>query len=202
MIPLVDRAIGFAARAHKGQKRKIGNVPYIAHPVGVAMLLQEMDCDETVIAAGLLHDTVEDTAVTLEEIHQEFGSEVAAIVAGCSEPPKRTVDWESRKLHMIRSLRDAPIAVKLVAATDKYHNLSHTLYNERINGPDIWKKFGRGKEQQAWYYRSVMDSLIDNVEDPDCYPIFSKLSTIIVELFNGVPSWSPADIGKYQPPIL
>ena len=52
MISLVDRAIGFAALAHDGQRRKSGKVPYIAHPVGVAMILQQMGCDETIVTAG------------------------------------------------------------------------------------------------------------------------------------------------------
>ena len=72
MFSLVDRAIGFAARAHEGQRRKTGNVPFIAHPVGVAMLLLEMGCADEVVAAGLLHDTVEDTKVSIDDIRQQF----------------------------------------------------------------------------------------------------------------------------------
>lgn len=191
MLSLVDRAIGFAARAHNGQKRKTGNVPYIAHPVAVAMILQEMGCDETIIAAGLLHDTVEDTGVTLDEIRQQFGDEVADIVAGCTEPSKRKMIWEERKLHTIRALRDAPLAVKLVAASDKYHNLIHTRYTEGQIGAFLWKVFGRGKEQQAWYYRSVLESLKANVDDIEDYPIFAKLEKVVDELFAGVRSQPP-----------
>lgn len=191
MIDLVDRAIGFAARAHQRQQRKIGDVPYIAHPVAVGMILLRMGCDETIVAAGLLHDTVEDTAVTIEEIRQLFGAEVGDIVAGCTEPPKKRNRWETRKLYMIESLRDAPLAVKLVSAADKYHNLSHTRYNERLHGPVVWKKFGRGKEEQAWYYRSVLASLVANTPEADSYPIFAMLSSIIEELFDGVVSNPP-----------
>ena len=191
MIDLVDRAIGFAARAHHGQKRKTGDMPYIAHPVAVGMILQRMGCEETVVAAGLLHDTVEDTPVTIEDIRRHFGDEVAAIVAGCTESPKRGVRWETRKQRMIDSLRAAPMAVKLVSAADKYHNLSHTLYNERLQGQAVWKAFGRGKEQQAWYYRSVLDSILENAEGSDQYPIFGLLSDIIDELFDDVIARSP-----------
>ncbi len=191
MIDLVDRAIGFAARAHQGQQRKTGDVPYIAHPVAVAMILQRMDCAETIVAAGLLHDVVEDTSVTLKDVRRHFGDEVAEIVAGCTELPKNRNRWETRKLFMIESLRDAPLAVKLVAAADKYHNLSHTLYNERMNGPSVWKSFGRGKEQQAWYYRSVLDSLLANTPETESYPIFGLLSAIIDELFDGMVARPP-----------
>lgn len=191
MFSLVDRAIGFAARAHDGQRRKTGNVPFIAHPVGVAMLLLEMGCSDEVVAAGLLHDTVEDTRVSIEDIRKEFGDEVAEIVAGVTEPPKKRENWESRKLHTIHSLRNASLSVKLVAAADKYHNLIHTIYTENHIGQSIWNRFGRGKEQQAWYYRSVYDSLIRNVDDLDRYPIFAKLESAIEELFAGIPSQAP-----------
>ncbi|MGD2076846.1 MAG: HD domain-containing protein [Chloroflexota bacterium] len=186
MIDIVDRAIGFAARAHNGQQRKTGDVPYIAHPMGVAMILQRMGCEPTVVAAGLLHDTVEDTSVTLDEIRLLFGDEVADIVAGCTELPKKKNRWETRKRHMIASLRDASLEVKLVAAADKYHNLSHTLYTERTRGSSLWKRFGRGKEQQAWYYRSVLESLLANIPQPERYPIFGMLAEVIDELFNDV----------------
>ena len=191
MFSLVDRAIGFAARAHEGQRRKTGNVPFIAHPVGVAMLLSEMGCSDEIVAAGLLHDTVEDTQVSIEDIRKEFGEEVANIVAGVTEPPKKRGNWESRKLHTIHSLRDAPLSVKLVAAADKYHNLIHTIYTEKHIGQSIWKRFGRGKEQQAWYYRSVYASLVCNVADLERYPIFAKLESAIEELFAGIASQAP-----------
>lgn len=191
MIDLVDRAIGFAARAHSGQQRKIGDVPYIAHPVAVAMILQGMGCDKAVVAAGLLHDTVEDTPVTLQEIRRQFGDEVANIVDGCTELPKRKNKWAARKRHMIASLRDAPLSVKLVSAADKYHNLSHTLYTERTQGTAIWRKFGQGKDRQAWYYRSVLDSLLANLEPPERYPIFGMLAEVIDELFGDVTARPP-----------
>jgi len=190
-ISLIDKAIGFAARAHKGQPRKIGGVPYIAHPVGVAFILQQMGCHETVVAAGLLHDTVEDTKVTPEEIQRNFGDEVAYIVAGCTELPKERNNWESRKLHMIRTLADAPISVKLVAAADKYHNLSHSLYNSRDGSRSMWGRFGRGIEQQAWYYRKVSESILSNNPDPERYPIFQQLLDVVDDLFQGIPSKAP-----------
>lgn len=166
-------------------------MPFIAHPVGVALILQEMGCHETVVAAGLLHDTVEDTKVTPDDIRQNFGDEVADIVAGCTEPPKKGDNWESRKMHLIRTLTDAPMSVKLVAATDKYHNLSHTLQNLRSEGSSVWKRFGRGPEQQAWYYRTVLVSILTNIPEPAPYPIFGQLSDVIDELFEGIPSKAP-----------
>jgi (p)ppGpp synthase/HD superfamily hydrolase len=194
MVTVVDRAIGFAARAHEGQRRKIGKVPYVAHPFAVAMILQQMGCDETIVAAGLLHDTVEDTRITLDDIRLEFGDEVADIVAGCTEPPKKGVPWEARKMHTIHTLREAPLSVKLVTATDKYHNLVHTLNSRTEMGASVWKKFGRGKEQQAWYFRTVLESITANVPDQNQYPIFARLGAVIDELFTGIQSEPPESV--------
>lgn len=186
-ISLVDRAIGFAARAHAKQHRKTGvAMPYIAHPFGVAMILQQMGCDETVVAAGLLHDVIEDTNVTSGEIRVLFGDEVAKIVVLCTELPKKDHTWEERKVDMIESLKEASMEVKLVAAADKYHNLNHTLANFREQGEGVWKRFGRNMETQAWYYHSVYESITVNVPNPDLYPIFERLRQVIDELFRDI----------------
>jgi (p)ppGpp synthase/HD superfamily hydrolase len=190
MLPLIDMAIDFAARAHEGQRRKSDNVPYIAHPVAVAMILQRMACSPEIIAAGLLHDTVEDTAVTLDEIRATFGEAVAAIVAGCTEPGKHN-SWESRKSHTVEHLRSASLAVKLVAAADKYHNLTGTVRQREFAGAAVWDRFNRGVEQQAWYYRSVAASLLANVAEPERYPIFADLTHLVERVFAGVPSQPP-----------
>ena len=186
-ILLVDRAIGFAARAHAKQRRKTGYaMPYIAHPFAVAMILQQMGCGEIVVAAGLLHDVIEDTEVTLTEIRDLFGDEVAKIVAFCTELPKKNHSWEERKVQMIESLKEAPIEAKLVASADKYHNLNHTLANFRDQGEGVWKRFGQNMETQAWYYHSVFESITVNVPNLDLYPIFESLRQVIDELFRDI----------------
>ena len=85
---LYEKAIEFAAKAHQGQMRKGQDVPYIVHPFTVSAILKEQNCDEHVIIAGLLHDTVEDTAVSLESLRFDFGDQIADLVAICTEPDK------------------------------------------------------------------------------------------------------------------
>ena len=191
-ISLIDRAIGFAATAHRCQKRKTSKkMPYITHPFGVAIILQQMGCSETVVAAGLLHDTVEDTPVTIEQIRSKFGEEVASIVAGCTEPAKKNDNWEERKTHMIESLREASLEIKLVVAADKYHNLNLTLASSKTLSKDVWKPFGRPEKQQAWYYRNVYESILANLPSSEEYAIFKQLGKVINELFDGVASSPP-----------
>jgi (p)ppGpp synthase/HD superfamily hydrolase len=189
---LIDRAIGYAARAHEGQQRKAGNIPYIAHPVAVAMSLQAMGCGETVIAAALLHDTVEDTAVTLADLRAVFGDEVAEIVAGVTEPDTSR-SWEERKQRLIDRFREASLEVKLVAAADKYHNLSHITHSQSKHGEEAWDRFSRGPEQQAWYYREVAASILENVAEPERFPIFAKLQTAVNTLFADVTPQEPIE---------
>ena len=157
---LIEQALIFAARAHAGQKRKSSEVPYIVHPVAVMLLLMEHgEHDPELLTAALLHDTVEDTGVTLDQIRSEFGEGVAAIVAGCSEPAKRDHSWEERKQHTIAALPNAPRTVQLVSAADKLHNLRSMMADHVIQGETLWSRFNRGRTSIAWYYRSIAASL-------------------------------------------
>lgn len=156
---LLDSALIFAARAHDGQRRKSTDVPYIIHPVGVMLVL--IECNETdpeLLAAALLHDTVEDTGVTLDHLRATFGERVAAIVAGCSEPDKSDT-WEHRKEHTISFLRTAPREIALVSAADKLHNVRSMIMDYATLGDHLWTRFNRGRDSTAWYHRSVVASL-------------------------------------------
>ncbi len=95
----VFHAIEFAAKAHQGQFRKGTKIPYIIHPIGAAQILIEYGCSEEVIIAAILHDTVEDTKVTIQEIEKEFGKEVSKLVEHASELPQETHSWKERKKH-------------------------------------------------------------------------------------------------------
>ena len=198
MLQQLDEAIAFAARAHEGQRRKTDNTPYIAHPFAVAMMVQAMGGDETAVIAALLHDTVEDSNVELAEIEATFGEAVAALVAACTELPKKEYAWEARKSHHIQSLRHAPLTAKLITAADKYHNLSHVLNGRTASDPAVWQRFSRGVEQQAWYYRAIVESLLAGVDEPAEYPIFAKLATLVDQVFAGVPSQPPAETERQQ----
>ncbi len=125
-LALVRRAYQFTADAHKDQKRKSGE-PYLIHPVGVARLLADYQLDTATIVTGLLHDTVEDTRATLEEIQKEFGDEIAALVDGVTKLSKMTFKTSEEKqaenfrkmiLAMAKDLR-----VILVKLADRLHNM-------------------------------------------------------------------------------
>lgn len=92
---MIDRAAKFAEQAHKGAHRKGTRIPYIVHPLETALIASMLTNDEEILAAALLHDTIEDTDVTYEDLKQEFGTRVADLVAAESEDKSKT--WIERK---------------------------------------------------------------------------------------------------------
>lgn len=156
---VIRKAIDFAACAHRDQLRKGTNLPYIGHPFAVGVLLMQHEFPEAVIAGGILHDTLEDGGVTEETLAVEFSTEIAAIVAGCSEPNK-SLPWRERKQHTIDSLRGASWQVKAVTAADKFDNLRAMTSDFAQSGEALWQRFKQGREQQEWYFRGVFQALL------------------------------------------
>ncbi|WP_409305075.1 HD domain-containing protein [Peribacillus sp. SCS-155] len=157
-MKLIEGALELASKAHEKQYRKASEIPYITHPVAVGMLLLKEGYAEEIVAAGILHDTVEDTYISLGDIERLFGSNIARIVEGCSEPDK-SLSWEKRKEHTIEYLKTASKEVRLVACADKLHNIRTIVRDYEEVGDAVWNRFNRGREQQEWYYRSLVESL-------------------------------------------
>ena len=179
---LIEAALIFAARAHADQKRKSTDVPYIVHPVGVMLVLLETgETDPELLAAALLHDTVEDTGVTLAQLREKFGARVAEIVAGCSEPDK-SAPWEERKQHTVNYLKTAPRPIQLVSAADKLHNLRSMAADYAELGDALWSRFKRGRAEIAWYYRSVAASL--KAGELRAHPLIRALDETVQSFFS------------------
>jgi len=127
----VEKAYAVARQAHSGQRRESGE-SFISHPLGVATILAELGLDLTTVIAGLLHDVVEDTAVTLEEIREDFGEEIAALVDGVTKLSR--LDFASREEQQAETLRKMFIAmaedirVILIKLADRTHNLRTLRY--------------------------------------------------------------------------
>lgn len=153
----IQKAIIFATLKHQNQKRKGTNIPYIVHPMEVMQILTEMGCKETVIIAGILHDTLEDTDTTPEEIRNNFGDDVLSIVQTESEDKSKT--WKERKQATIDELKAASQETKLVCFADKFSNIRSMLRDKEEIGPELWKRFNAGKDDIEWYYRSIAKEL-------------------------------------------
>jgi len=175
---MIDKAIIFATKAHQGQVRKVSESPFIMHPLAVGCLLADAGEEEAVIAAGILHDTVEDTDVTLADIRAEFGDVVATYVDGCSE--NKALSWEERKQNTIDFLEDASEAVCIVTCADKIHNLQVSAAGIQAEGEDFFVHFKKGYDEQKWYYGSIKDILLARMPE---HPLVQTYAEVFTEAF-------------------
>ena len=163
MMKISEEAIIYATVMHQGKVRKFGDIPYIFHPLEVAQIISTLTDDEEVITAGILHDIVEDTDGTLDEIEKRFGKRVAYLVSTDSEkkyPEKdRSVSWIMRKEESLENLKkSSDIGVKMLWLADKLSNIRSLsgMYSEL--GDEMWQKFNQSdSEMQCRYYRSVAE---------------------------------------------
>ena len=161
----LQKAIHFAATAHENQVRKITGFPFIKHPLTVGMLLLERKCSSQTVIAGILHDVVEDTDVSLEDIEKQFGKEVADIVRECTED--KNLSWEERKQHTIDNIPKFSDEACLVICVGQLDNLKETWEAMRLvdDTDSVWHIFNRGRDQQRWYYTEVLRALSERKFD-------------------------------------
>ena len=178
---MLEKAIHFATSKHAGQLRKGTTIPYIVHPLETMNILRAMNADTNLLIAGLLHDTVEDTDATAEEIAEIFGTDVAALVNGHSEDKSKT--WEERKTHAIKELAEASRRMKMLVMADKVSNLRSIAADYRAIGDELWKRFNAPVVKQAWYYSGIQDSLWDMQLDPDAAPVYWEMVGLYKDVF-------------------
>jgi (p)ppGpp synthase/HD superfamily hydrolase len=179
MLNVIQKAINFAAKAHKNQYRKSTDIPYITHPFAVGMLLQEANCTDAVIAGGILHDTIEDTPTTYEELTEHFGVQIANLVRAASEHDK-SLPWDQRKQHTIDMLKDANLEEIQVITADKLHNLTSIKDDLEVIGDKVWERFNHGKLQQHWYYDSIVKELSPRKKE---FKLIGELEKEVIEVF-------------------
>jgi (p)ppGpp synthase/HD superfamily hydrolase len=166
LTPLIQKAINMAAVLHYGQCRKGGTLPYITHPVSVAIILSNYTKDETVIAASLLHDVLEDVPnYRYTDLKRDFGERVANLVKEVTEdkdPNVKTnekLTWQARKEKYIAHLKDASRGALLIAAADKIHNIRSHIEDHQKIGKAMWEKFNASPEKNIWFYSEVTKAL-------------------------------------------
>ena len=175
---MINQAIIFATKAHAGQVRKVSHSPFILHPLAVGCLLGDAGEGEDVVVAGILHDTVEDTEVTLEDIRERFDENVATLVDGCSE--NKALSWKERKVNTIEFLKTASDKVCIVTCADKIHNLQVSITGIKEHGADFFSHFKKGYDEQKWYYGSIRDVLQTRIPE---HPLFKMYDEVFEEAF-------------------
>ena len=162
---ILDRAILFATEAHRGAFRKGTQIPYILHPLEAAAIAATITVDHEVLAAAVLHDVIEDTAVTEEELLEVFGSRVAELV--CAESENKRADlpagdtWRIRKKETLDALLEEDRReVKILVLADKLSNIRSIHRDFRALGEALWERFNmKDPDQIGWYYRSIGEAL-------------------------------------------
>lgn len=161
---LLDRAIDFAVKAHAGTERRGKGFPYIVHPMEAMAIVATITPDQELLAAAALHDTVEDTDVTVEEIRSLFGDRIASIVASESDSLPAGLSeeesWHGRKQAAIDRLAKASLDSKIVALGDKLSNMRAIARDYAVMGDDLWNIFHvKDRKSHEWHYRGLADSL-------------------------------------------
>lgn len=177
----VESAIHFATDCHSGDMRKGSDRPYILHPIETAQILSSMRADNNLIIAGLLHDTVEDTDITLWDICERFGTDVAALVNAHTEDKRKV--WYLRKLHTIEELKSADIRPKMLVIADKVANLRDMYCDYTLLGDELWKRFNAPKALQSWYYSGIIGGLDELQNYPQTADVYWEMVALYKELF-------------------
>ena len=176
---VLDRAIIFAVNAHAGTERRGKGYPYIVHPLEAVEIVATMTSDQELLAAAALHDTVEDTYVTVDQIRAEFGDRVAALVAAESDEMPEGVSeedsWHSRKQDAIDRLSKASLDAKIVALGDKLSNMRAIARDYSVQGDAFWNIFhAKDPKDHEWHYRGLAEALKE-LDGTFAYQEFVKL---------------------------
>ncbi len=163
---LFDRAVNFAVKAHSGTERRGKGFPYIIHLMEAVEIVATITPDQELLSAAMLHDTVEDTPVTVDDLRKEFGDRVASIVEAESdvrnEGESEHESWHRRKQEAIDRLTAAPLEAKIVALGDKLSNMRAIARDYAQIGDGLWKLFHvTEKSEHEWHYRGLAHALKD-----------------------------------------
>ncbi len=153
--PQIKKALQFAARKHHGQlRRETEPLPYLTHLVSVALLVAEDGAHDDVVSAALLHDTIEDTGTTKEELARAFNETVAALVEHVSEPKGRP--WKERKTAYLAHLETAPTDALLIAAADKIDNIESKLEAYEREGQALLTRWKQPTSDYLWMHGETL----------------------------------------------
>lgn len=183
----IDKAIIFAVKAHANTERRGKGFPYIIHPLEALEIVSTMTSDRDLLAAAVLHDTVEDTEVTLEQLRAEFGDRVAKLVEEESDTGipgfSKELCWRERKQLALDRLKCLERDAKIVTMGDKLSNMRAIARDYRTEGDSLWNRFHapNGKVDHCWRYHALADALSD-LEDTEAYKEFVGLVNDIFPL--------------------
>jgi (p)ppGpp synthase/HD superfamily hydrolase len=180
----IQRALILAYDQHEGQKRKCNQAPYFVHILDVAHhLMAEPTATEETIIAGILHDTLEDTPYTAQQLETDFGPQVRKLVEFATEPIKdshtskedKRKTWKQRKQHTLDACETATRDQLLILLADKLSNLQSIHDDLILHGESLWDHFNADREEIAWYYLELKKVFQDRLPDTRMTQLYEKL---------------------------
>jgi (p)ppGpp synthase/HD superfamily hydrolase len=154
--PLLREAHAFATKAHADQRRRGSEGPYVVHPLAVAARLSAEGLDEEAVAAGILHDVVEDSEASLDQIAERFGQRVGALVEALTEDPS-IEDWDARKRALRRQVAAAEPSAAAIYAADKLSNVRDARVLYAKVGEEAGKRFEVPLDQRLGAWRADLE---------------------------------------------
>jgi (p)ppGpp synthase/HD superfamily hydrolase len=189
-LPVAREAFAWAAELHRGQRREVDAAPFVLHPLEVGSLLYNTGHPDHVVAAGVLHDTVENSDIRIEDIERRFGKEVARIVAAMTEDP-RIEDYEERKAALRRQIAELGRGASAVYAADKVTKVRE-LRAQAACDPSIREAVVNGTHPKLAHY---LESLRTLEEIDPGHPLVRQLR-FELEVLSALPPGSAADDGS------
>ncbi len=192
LSPLIREAVRFAIETHEvqqKQKRKGKDIPYITHPLVVGLLLAGAGASQNIIAAGILHDTIEDSApgkkVDRAILAERFSPSIVSIVEDVSEP-RRDLSWATRKRKALSHVRTMAGPSLWVKSADVISNVSELLDDYAESGEEVFSRFNAPKGPVIAHYRALLNALVARWEEPPFNkkenPLLSDLKTLAYDL--------------------
>jgi len=184
----VEQAIRAAAVLHKDQTRR-GSMPFpfITHAVATAFTLLDYTNDEDIIIAAFLHDTLEDTDYTAEELREDFGGRVCDIVETLTEPKttrEEPLTWKDRKIMYLKQLKRGPEEALLVAAADKIHNFRTIVEDYSDAHQRFFQDFGKNFSDRLEIYEQfaqLVNSRLKNPITAEFIHVFESYRSFLIE---------------------
>lgn len=166
----IEQAIRAAAILHKDQLRKgLMPLPYVTHLMAVTLIVSDYTEDENTIVAALLHDTLEDTDYTSEELQEDFGGDVKEIVESLSEPQdsnSKKYSWVEQKKRYAKKLKSASQAALLISAADKIHNMRMIVEEYYDDHPRFMADFSGSLDDRALMYQDISNVINSRLTNP------------------------------------
>lgn len=178
---LFGAAFYFAVKAHEYQFRRGTGSPYIDHPIRVAGMLLHAGAGNDLVVAGFLHDVLENTSRTLEDIKSLFGDRVAEIVESVTEIKAPT--WKETKQQTIDAILRSEKDVLMLLFMDKLDNVRSIKNDKEQNGEEMWTRFSQPKDLQIWYYRQLQNVFNQRKDELNMPKLHAEFNDIINSIF-------------------